>query len=316
MADFSSSSSSAVESKGYSYMAGFGNHCASEALPGALPVGQNSPQVCPYGLYAEQLTGSSFTAPRNKNVRSWLYRIRPTVGHSYYSPYTHPNIDAGIGSFVVDPNQFRWDPVPILPNAVEGEQGVDFVDGLIQMAGAGDESMKDGIAVYHYRCNISMGNRVFSNADGSMLIVPDTGVLDIRTEFGMVEVRHCEICVIPRGIKFSVNVTESCRGYICEVYKGMFELPSLGPIGANGLANPRDFEVPVACFQDLDSTHLILNKFQGHFFQCTLDHSPFDVVAWHGNYHPCKYDLRKFNTMNSVSFDHPVTSNWFAHDVL
>jgi homogentisate 1,2-dioxygenase len=303
-----------VSTKGYAYMAGFGNHCTSEALPGALAVGQNSPQVCPYGLYAEQLTGSSFTAPRHKNVRSWLYRIRPSVGHTYYTPYIHPTIVEGISSFVVDPNQFRWDPVPVLPNYVEGESasGVDFVDGLIQMAGAGCESLKDGLAVYHYRCNISMdtpnSKRVFSDADGCMLIVPDTGVLDIRTEFGQIEVAPKEICVIPRGIKFSVNVSESSRGYICEIFKGMYELPSLGAIGANGLANPRDFEVPVAAFQDMDVPHKIINKFQGHFFQCVLDHSPFDVVAWHGNYHPYKYDLTKFNTMNSVSFDHPVSA--------
>lgn len=229
MADNSSSSAStgaASEAK-YKYMNGFGNHCSSEALPGALPVGQNSPQVCAYGLYAEQLTGSSFTAPRHKNLRSWLYRIRPSVGHTFFTHYEHPTITAatGIETFVADPNQFRWDPIPLLDTHdagnVDSAAGVDFVDGLIQMAAAGCPSMKDGLCVYHYRCNVSMldasHRRVFTNADGCMLIVPDTGVLDIRTEFGCIEVKPTEICVIPRGMKFAVNVSGPSRGYICEV---------------------------------------------------------------------------------------------------
>ena len=271
-----------TESTSYSYLAGFGNYVQSEALPGALPVAQNSPQVCAYGLYAEQLTGSAFTAPRAKNMRSWLYRIRPSVGHSPFVKIEHPLIKGGIETFIATPNQFRWDPLPLIPEVATGEASVDFVDGLVHMAAAGEPGLKEGISIYHYRCNKPMGNRVFYNSDGNFLIVPDTGVLNIRTEFGFLRVEPREIVVIPRGIKFSVDVSESCRGYICEIYKGQYELPGLGPIGANGLANARDFELPVASFEDVDSQFVIVNKFLGEFFECTLDHSPFDVVAWHG----------------------------------
>ncbi len=306
------------------YISGFGSHISTEALPGALPEGQNSPQVCAYGLYAEQLSGTAFTAPRHKNLRSWLYRIRPSVIHTDFAgPLNHPGgIPSDINAdFIITPNQLRWSPVePIRVEGENGEQGtykdVNFIEGLTSVAGAGDSSLKEGICIYNYVCNRSMvnadgtGGQALCNADGDFLIVPQQGNLMIVTEAGKLHVRPCEIVVIPRGFKFSViPELEGCafaRGYILEIFKGHFELPSLGPIGANGLANPRDFQAPVAAFEDADVgvQYTVVQKYLGKLFSATLDYSPFDVVAWHGNYYPFKYDLKKFNTINTVSFDH------------
>ena len=283
------------------YLEGFGNHFATEALPDALPKGQNNPQKCPYGLYAEQLSGTAFTAPRHKNLRSWLYRIRPSVIHDQFVPLPHEGLSKH-DSLRVDPNQFRWAPFEF-----PSSEAMDFVDGLSMLCGAGDPSLKEGVSMYVYFANVSMQNRAMYNSDGDYLIVPQLGALTVRTEMGILHVEPCEIIVIPRGIKFSIEVEGPSRGYILEIFKGHFELPTLGPIGANGLANPRDFKAPVAAYEDRDVEHYrLVNKFQGELFTCLMDHSPFDVVAWHGNYNPYKYDLRLFCTMNSVSFDHPV----------
>lgn len=289
-----------------SYMSGFGNEFSTEALPDALPKSQNSPQQCPYGLYAEQLSGTSFTAPRHSNQRSWLYRIRPSVCHTKYE-----NIDTSLNTcklndFSLLPDQFRWNPMP-LP---EPSMSIDFVAGLSLLCGAGDDSLKKGLAIYTYSANVSMSdsNKVFQNSDGDFLIVPQTGTLNIKTEFGVIVATPCEIIVIQRGIKFSVDISEPSRGYILEIKTGHFDLPNLGPIGANCLANPRDFETPVACFEDIDEPFTIINKFGGSFFQAHLSYSPYNVVAWHGNYAPYKYDLRKFSSVNSCSFDHPDPS--------
>jgi homogentisate 1,2-dioxygenase len=300
------------------YIPGFGSHISTEALPGALPIGQNSPQICPYGLYAEQLSGTAFTAPRHKNLRSWFYRIRPSVVHS---PFTgplehHGGIPSDINQeFVTIPNQLRWSPVEPPGHSV-GER-VDFIQGLTSVAGAGDPSLKDGVCIYNYACNQSMiladgkGGSAMCNADGDFLIVPQQGSLLFITEMGKLHVRPSEIIVVPRGIKFSVvpelgEGSPFARGYILEVFKGHFELPGLGPIGANGLANPRDFEAPVAAFEDLDIdvSFNIVQKYMGKLFNAVQSHSPFDVVAWHGNYYPFKYDLERFNTVNTVSYDH------------
>jgi homogentisate 1,2-dioxygenase len=286
------------------YLSGFGSHISTEALEGALPVGQNSPQVCPYGLYAEQLSGTAFTAPRHKNLRSWFYRIRPSVLHDKIKPEATQSIADEFEAMVIDPNQFRWSPLP-LPAQTES---IDFVNGMKLMGGAGDPSLKDGLAIYVYCANASMQNKAFYNADGDFLIVPQHGSLSIKTEMGNMQVDPCEIVVIPRGVKFQVLVDGPVRGYIAEIFKGHFELPGLGPIGSNGLANPRDFEFPVAAFEDLEENFTVVSKFINKMYFTELDHSPFDVVAWHGNYAPFKYDLRKFNTMNSVSFDHPDPS--------
>jgi len=282
-----------------SYMTGFGNHFATEAVTGALPVGQNSPQQVQYGLYAEQLSGSAFTAPRHDNRRSWLYRLRPSASHAPFKPYAGaPNLhSAPFSEAPVTPNRLRWSPLD-LPAAP-----TDFIDGLATYAGNGDVATQSGVAIHLYAANQSM-TRAFFNADGEMLIVPQDGALKITTEMGVLEITPLQIVLIPRGIRFRVAVTGPSRGYVLENYGQPFRLPDLGPIGANGLANPRDFETPVAAYEDSDMPCELIQKFQGQLWTTTLNHSPFDVVAWHGNHAPCRYDLRRFNVINSVSFDH------------
>ncbi len=281
-----------------SYQTGFGNEFATEALPGALPVGQNSPQQAPLGLYAEQLSGTAFTAPRFANRRSWLYRIRPSVLHKPFKQISnHLLRSAPFNELPPTPNQLRWDPLP-LP-----AEPVDFIDGLTTIAG------NDGIGIHIYAANCSMQNRFFYNSDGELLIVPELGGLRFHMELGILEVAPKEICVIPRGVKFRVELLESqARGYICENYAALFKLPDLGPIGANGLANPRDFQTPIATYEDREGDFKLVAKFGGNLWEAEIGHSPLDVVAWHGNYAPYKYDLTRFNTINTVSFDHPDPS--------
>ena len=286
------------------YQSGFGNEFASEAVPGALPEGQNAPQKAPFGLYTEQISGTPFTAPRGANRRSWLYRIRPSVAHRPFEPLTNGLLrSAPFDEVSAPPNQLRWQPLP-LPAAP-----TDFVDGLITMAGNGDAHSHSGMAVHIYAANRSMTDRFFFNADGELLIVPQLGRLRLHTEMGILTVEPGEIAVIQRGIKFRVELPEGqARGYICENYGALFRLPELGPIGANGLANPRDFETPVAAYDDRNGDFRVVVKFQGRLWSASINHSPLDVVAWHGNYAPYKYDLGRFNCMNTVSFDHPDPS--------
>eukprot|EP00045_Choanoeca_perplexa_P002376 m.24187 g.24187 ORF g.24187 m.24187 type:complete len:455 (-) comp11480_c0_seq1:130-1494(-) len=287
-----------VKDSGLLYLTGFGAEHTSEAVSGALPQGQNAPQTCPLGLYAEQLSGSAFTQPRKENFRSWLYRIRPSVGHEPFEPIDCNKVVGSFADCVPDPNQMRWDPFPI------SDAKTTFVEGLSTVAGAGDPTMRSGAAYHMYTCNTSMDKDAFYNSDGDFLIVPQQGTLHVRTEFGRMTVAANEICVIPRGIRMRVAVEGPSRGYVCEIFGGRFELPNLGPIGANGLANPRDFQCPVADYEDVEGEHLVYNKFQGKMFVAKQDHSPFDVVAWHGNNYPYKYNLANFNVINSVSFDH------------
>jgi homogentisate 1,2-dioxygenase len=285
------------------YLSGFGNEFASEAIAGALPSGQNAPQRAPFGLYAEQLSGTPFTAPRTANRRSWLYRIRPSVMHKPYREISRGLLrSAPFDEVVTSPNQLRWDPIPIPAGAT------DFVEGLITIAGNGDAAAHSGIAIHLYAANqsMSMRQRCFYSADGELLIVPQLGSLLLHTEFGKMEVAPGEICVIQRGIKFQVELLEAqARGYLCENYGALLRLPELGPIGANGLANARDFQTPRAAYEDREGDYRVVAKFLGGLWEAEYDHSPFDVVAWHGNYAPYKYDLRNFNCINSVSFDHP-----------
>jgi homogentisate 1,2-dioxygenase len=288
------------------YQSGFGNEFATEAVKGALPTGQNSPQKSTLGLYTEQFSGTPFTAPRAVNRRSWTYRIRPSVTHRPYEPYEpgYPSLLRS-GPFTeahTPPTQMRWDPVPI-PTAE-----TDFVDGLITIGGNGDPAMQVGVAIHIYAANTSMRDRFFYNADGEMLLVPQEGELKLFTELGVIAVAPGEIVVIPRGVKFRVEVAGGVRGYVCENYGMAFRLPELGPIGANGLANARDFLAPVAAFEDVDGDFRIVSKFLGQLWEAEIDHSPLDVVAWHGNYAPYKYALKNFNCINSVSFDHPDPS--------
>ena len=287
------------------YLTGFGSHFATEAVEGALPVGRNSPQKTPMGLYAEQLSGTAFTAPRAENRRSWLYRMRPAASHPPFTPYVGGSAIRS-GPFTdapPSPNRMRWDPLP-LPDAA-----VDFIDGLVTYAGNGDVGAGDGVAVHLYAATAPMAARAFCNADGEMLIVPEQGALRLVTELGIVTVAPQAVAVIPRGVRFRVELPDgAARGYVCENYGALFRLPDLGPIGANGLANPRDFETPVAWFEDGDEPHEIVQKYQGGLWSTRIGHSPFDVVAWHGNLAPYRYDLRRFNTINTVSFDHPDPS--------
>ena len=282
------------------YQSGFGNEFATEALPGVLPVGQNSPQKVAHGLYAEQLSGTAFTAPRSDNQRSWLYRIRPAAMHQPFAKVFHPTLQSGpFTELSASPNQLRWNPFPIPSTPA------DFIEGLITIAGNGSADSQIGVAIHVYAANRSMQDRFFYNADGELLIVPQQGALSLRTEFGVLDIAPGEIAVVPRGVRFAVDLrADSARGYVCENYGQLLRLPDLGPIGANGLANPRDFLAPVAAYEDREGQFELLAKFAGKLWSAAIDHSPLDVVAWHGNYTPYKYNLAAFNAMNSVSFDH------------
>ncbi len=285
------------------YMTGFGNSFATEAAPGVLPEGRNSPQRPPYGLYAEQLSGTAFTAPRAENRRSWLYRLRPSANHPAYQPYAQGNLRSGpFEDAPAPPNRLRWDPLPVAGEAT------DFVDGLVTYGGNGAPDA-GGMAAHHYACNRSMVDRVFYNADGEMLFVPYLGKILLFTELGKIDLKPGEIAVIPRGVRFRMELRGAeARGYICENYGALFRLPDLGPIGSNGLANARDFQTPVAAYEDIDRPTQVVQKFMGRLWASAFDHSPLDVAGWHGNYAPYKYDLSKFNTIGTVSFDHPDPS--------
>ena len=286
------------------YQTGFGNEFASEAVAGALPVGRNSPQKAPLGLYAEQFSGTAFTVPRVHNKRTWTYRIRPSVLHKPFRQIANGMIrSTPFDEVVTTPNQLRWDPLPF------ADTEKDFIDGLVTIAGNGDVFSQMGIAVHIYRANKPMTDRFFYNADGEMLVVAERNRVRFLTELGVIEIGPGEVCCLPRGLKFRVELPDGdARGYICENYGAQFRLPDLGPIGANGLANPRDFETPVAWYEDVDGKFEQVAKFGGNMWACEIDHSPLDVVAWHGNYAPYKYDLRRFNTIGSISFDHPDPS--------
>ena len=285
------------------YQSGFANEFATEALPGALPVGQNSPQRCAYGLYAEQMSGTAFTAPRASNRRSWLYRIQPAAKHEPFKRIDNGRLTNRFGEVDPSPNQLRWDPLP-LPS-----MPTDFVDGLVTMAGNGDPAAQSGCGIHLYAANRSMEDRFFYNADGELLVVPQQGRLRFATELGQIDVEPEEIIVIPRGVRFRVELLDpSARGYLCENFGANFRLPDLGPIGSNCLANPRDFLTPRACYEDRKGNFELVAKFAGNLWSAAIDHSPLDVVAWHGNYAPYKYDLRRFNAIGSVSFDHPDPS--------
>ncbi|GAW08883.1 homogentisate -dioxygenase [Lentinula edodes] len=290
----------------YQYQVGFGNRFASEAIPGVLPNGQNMPQKNKYDLYTEGMTGASFVAPRAENLNAWLYRIRPSVAHQGFSKLPdNPDFESNfllLNSKVhVSPTQLAWHPFDI----PSGEQLVDFVDGMKTVAGNGDPTLHEGLGVHMYLANTSMGRKAFCNADGDMLILPERGRLDIQTEFGRIMARPGELVVIQRGIKFKVKLPDGpSRGYIQEIYGSHYTLPELGPLGGHGLANPRDFESPLASF-DLDQNHWdIVYKVCGQMHSCSQEHTPFDVVAWHGNYVPYKYDMSKFVFVGSISKDH------------
>jgi len=285
------------------YMSGFGNEFASEALAGTLPVGRNSPQRVAHGLYAEQISGTAFTAPRHANRRSWLYRVRPSAMHAPFAALPASSFHNRFDEVPPTPNQLRWDPLP-LPDAP-----TDFIEGLVTLAGNGGAAAQTGVAIHVYAANRAMQGRYFYNADGELLIVPQLGRLRIASELGVVEIEPQQIAVIPRGLRFRVELPDgAARGYVAENFGAPLRLPDLGPIGSNGLANPRDFETPVAAFEDVEGDFQLLAKFQGQLWSARIGHSPLDVVAWHGNHAPYRYDLRRFNTIGSISYDHPDPS--------
>jgi homogentisate 1,2-dioxygenase len=286
------------------YQSGFGNEFSSEALAGALPRDQNTPQVPPLGLYIEELNGTAFTAPRGVSRSTWTYRIRPSAVHRPFRP-----IDAGLvrsGPFnevPPTPNQLRWRPMPIPSSPT------DFVAGIVTLGGNGDPAAQTGAAIHVYAANQSMRDRFFYDADGELLIVPQMGTLAMHTEMGVLDVPPGHICVMPRGVKFRVEVPEGgARGYICENYGQHLRLPELGPIGTFGLANGRDFLAPVAAFEDREGDFRVVAKYGGGLWEAEIDHSPLDVVAWRGNYVPFVYDLYRFQCINTVTFDHPDPS--------
>jgi homogentisate 1,2-dioxygenase len=282
------------------YQPGFGNAFATEALPGALPVGQNSPQEVPFGLYAEQFSGAAFTQPRSEQRRSWFYRIRPSAAHDRFEPAPQGALCGVLGA--ATPNRLRWDPWPA-PAAP-----TDFLAGLTTIAATHAPEAATGLSVHLYAANRSM-ERVFYDADGELLIVPQEGRLLIASECGRIALAPGEVALIPRGLKFRVALTDAtARGYVCENHGAVFRLPELGPIGSNGLANARDFLTSVAWYEDRDVAVELVQKFAGRLWSVMLDHSPLDVVAWHGNSAPCKYDLARFNTIGSISYDHPDPS--------
>jgi len=283
------------------YMSGFGNGFETEALPGALPLGRNSPQRCAYGLYAEQLSGSPFTAPRAANERSWLYRIRPTVLHIGRFAEADARLfltaPAAESELAIQP--LRWSPVPI-PDAPQ-----DFIEGMCTITTCGDASARTGMAAHYYLATRGMDQKCFWNADGELLVLPQQGRLRLRTEFGVIDIAPGELAVISRGVKFRAELPDGpARGYVCENYGAAFTLPERGPIGANCLANPRDFLTPVAAYEDADTPTELTVKWGGKLWRTEIPHSPLDVVAWHGNYAPYKYDLRRFSPVGPLLFDH------------
>ncbi|RAI57364.1 homogentisate 1,2-dioxygenase [Roseicella frigidaeris] len=283
------------------YLSGFGNQFETEALPGALPVGRNSPQRCAYGLYAEQLSGSPFTAPRASNERSWLYRIRPTVANIGRFRKAEARLwrSAPCQEVELPPAPMRWSPVPI------PAEGLSFVEGVRTLTTAGDAASQAGMAASLYFVTRSMQDEYFYNADAEMLLVPQQGGLHLATEFGRIDIAPGEIAVIPRGVKLRVALTDGpARGYLCENYGGAFTLPERGPIGANCLANPRDFLTPVAAYEDREAPSRLTVKWGGALWETEIAHSPLDVVAWHGNYAPYKYDLRRYSPVGPILFDH------------
>jgi homogentisate 1,2-dioxygenase len=285
------------------YQSGFANHFASEALPGALPQGRNSPQRCPYGLYAEQFSGTAFTAPRHANRRSWLYRIRPAAVHDEFRRISDGAFTNSFAEIFPTPNPLRWSPLPLPP------EPTDFIQGVRTLGGNGSPLAQEGCSIAWYVANRSMTDRFFYDADAELLLVPQLGRLHIATELGVIEAQPQEIVVIPRGLRFRVELPEgTARGYLCENFGAPLRLPDLGPIGSNGLANSRDFQTPVAWYEERSGELELVAKFGGRLWSARIDHSPLDVVAWHGNHAPFKYDLRLFNTIGSVSYDHPDPS--------
>ena len=295
---------SGMDEKDLAYQGGFGNEFSSEAVDGALPE-HNSPQRAPLGLYAEQISGAAFTQPRAVNHRTWVYRIMPSAAHPAFRPFQLNDAlrASPFTEIEPDPNRLRWDPLPV------PDEPTDFVEGLWTVAGNGDLRTRTGMAVHLYAANRDMTDRYFVNADGEMLVVPEMGPVVMHTELGPLYVAPGEIAVLPRGLRWRAELPDGlARGYVCENYGQPFTLPERGPIGANGLAAERDFLAPRAAFEEHAGPVQVVQKFGGNLWVADYDHSPLDVVAWHGSYVPYKYDTSRFMTIGTVSFDHPDPS--------
>ena len=298
----------------FQYESGFGNEFVTEAVKGALPVGRNSPQQAPLGLYAEQLSGTAFTQPRAVNRRTWVYRILPSAKHPAFERIDNKNLKATpFDEIEPNPNRLRWNPLPLPPEADQEDQSEverqDFIDGLFTVGGNGDIKTRSGMAVHLYAANKSMQDRYFVDSDGELLFVPEHNAIILHTELGPLRVGPGEIAVVPRGIRFRVELPDgTARGYLCENFGANFTLPERGPIGANGLANERDFRYPHAAFEERNHAVTVVNKFGGNLWAATYDHSPLDVVAWHGNYAPYKYDTANYMVIGTISYDHPDPS--------
>jgi homogentisate 1,2-dioxygenase len=309
VADSNGSADSDGSDDGYRYQPGFGNEFASEAVAGALPAGRNSPQRAPLGLYAEQISGTAFTQPRGVNRRTWVYRIMPSAAHPRFARIGNGSLrSAPFDEIEPDPNRLRWDPLPMPTGPA------DFIDGLYTVGGNGDTRTRNGMAVHLYAATSSMTDRYFVDSDGELLFVAELGSIVLHTELGPLRLRPGEVAVVPRGIRFRVELPDGpARGYLCENYGASFTLPERGPIGANGLANERDFLAPTAAFEDRggpghSGTVQVVQKFGGNLWAADYDHSPLDVAAWHGSYAPVKYDTANFMVIGTVSFDHPDPS--------
>ncbi|GKT21612.1 hypothetical protein AVHM3334_05370 [Acidovorax sp. SUPP3334] len=249
------------------YQSGFGNQFATESVPGALPQGRNSPQKAPFLPYPELVSGSAFTALRHENRRTWLYRRQPSVVSGRYRPYAHDGWTTGAAG---------GHPAP-----------TDSVDGLRTVAANGDVEAQTGMAALVYTANRSMERRALVDADGELLLIPQQGRLVLTTEMGVLEVAPGEVALVPRGVAFKVALPDGPpRGHACENYGAAFRLPELGPIGSNGLANPRDFLAPVAAAEGLPGDYEIVKKYGGRLWTAPQTHTPFNVVAWHGNLTP------------------------------
>lgn len=299
---------------------------SSEAVSGAVPAVNNSPQKPPLGLRTERISGGSFVAPRELSYQTWLYRLRASIAHSDWARLRVSGADEGYGPpspvrpANVTPNSRLWGGFPA-PAA-----GSHWANGQQLLGRNGDPQAKEGMALWVFSVTASMPPRqAFASLDGEALVIPQSGALDIQTELGRLVVRQNEIAVIPRNVRYRVCLPEGkpCRGYVCELYQGHFRLPDLGVIGSTGLANVRDFQVPKAFVDATVHSHLgttqapgpgaptgvddgewsIVARLVGNLWHCTQAHTPFDVVGWHGTCYPFKYDLARFCALGNLVFD-------------
>jgi homogentisate 1,2-dioxygenase len=280
---------------------GFGSVHESEALEGALPRDQNAPRRCPYDLVPELINGTPFTVRNVDNSKMWTYRIHASFSQTAFHPLPNARFATPLGD--VEPNRSRWAPHPIPAPSTP----TDFVDGLVTLGGAGDVLSGPGFAIHVYAANADMLDRCFSNADGDLLVIPQEGALDVRTELGWLSVPIGSILFVPRGLKFAIGLPENVgRGWVLEVFGTKLRLPERGLVGSNGLAEARHFRAPHASYEDRECPDGFqhVTKTGGRLFEATHTFSPFDVVAWYGNHAPFVYDLMHFAPVASVRFDH------------